>query len=237
MSDISGVNSALDALSVSNKYTKEEKKTQELGQDAFLQLMISQLKNQDPLSPQDNGEFVAQLAQFSSVEGIDKLNNNFDAFANKFVSNQALQASSLVGRSVTVETDTTALAPGGLIAASSDIPPGASNFSLAIQKSNGAVVQTFDVPSLEGERFELVWNGKNAQLNGKTLPVSDALPVADPGVYTFKLTALVQGKQQQLSTDLTANVNSVTLGKNGSLTLNLAGAGPVSLSDVKEINE
>src|SRR6187402_2976578 len=99
MSDMS-TNSASDVLAgyAINKNTSAApaKKSNDLGQDAFLQLMITQMKNQDPLSPQDNSEFVAQLAQFSSVEGLDKLNKNFNAFTGGFMSNQALQASSLV---------------------------------------------------------------------------------------------------------------------------------------------
>ncbi len=237
MSDISGVGSALDAISVANKYKKEEAKPQELGQDAFLQLMISQLKNQDPLSPQENGEFVAQLAQFSSVEGLDKLNNSFESFANKFVSNQALQASSLVGRSVTVATDTTALPPGGIVSGASELPAGADNLSLAISKSNGSLAQTINLPKIDGDTLEFSWNGKDLLVNGKVLEDKNLAAALEPGVYTFKLTALVDGQRSQLPTDLSANVNSVTLGKNGSLTLNLSGVGPVSLADVKTIQE
>lgn len=237
MSDISGLGSAIDALSSSNKYKKDEKAPNELGQDAFLQLMISQLKNQDPLSPQDNGEFVSQLAQFSSVEGLDKLNNNFDTFATKFVSNQALQASSLVGRTVTVPGKTTALEPSGLVTTSAEIPAGSSNFSLAIYKSNGALAQTIDFDKVSGDEMKLAWNGREAVLNGEMLTIPQSVAGVGPGVYTFKLSALIDGKRTELDNNVTANVNSVTLGKNGTLTLNLAGAGSVNLSDVKEINE
>ncbi len=237
MSDISGLGSAIDALSSANKYKKDEKATNELGQDAFLQLMISQLKNQDPLSPQENGEFVSQLAQFSSVEGLDKLNSNFDTFANKFVSNQALQASTLVGRTVTVPGKTTALEPAGVVTTSAQVPPGASNFTLAIYKSSGSLAQTIDFDKVEGEELKLAWNGRDAVANGKVLSVPESFKGVDPGIYTFKLSALVDGKRTELDSNVTANVNSVTLGKNGTLTLNLAGAGSVNLSDVKEINE
>lgn len=237
MSDVSGLGSAIDALSSANKYKKDEKSPNELGQDAFLQLMISQLKNQDPLSPQDNGEFVSQLAQFSSVEGLDKLNNNFDSFANKFVSNQALQASTLVGRTVTVPGKTTALEPGGIVTTSAEIPPGANNFTLAIYKNNGGLAQTIDFDKIDGDELKLAWNGRDAVVNGKAITIPESFKGVDPGVYTFKLSALVDGKRTELDNNVTANVNSVTLGKNGTLTLNLAGAGSVSLSDVKEINE
>ena len=76
-----------------------------LGKDAFLQLLVTQLKNQNPLEPQGNGEFVAQLAQFSSLEGITTLNDTVSGIAGSFGSSQALQASSLVGRSVIAPGD------------------------------------------------------------------------------------------------------------------------------------
>jgi len=76
-----------------------------LGKDAFLQLLVTQLKNQNPLEPQDNGEFVAQLAQFSSLEGITTLNDTVSGLASNYNSSQALQASSLVGRSVIAPSD------------------------------------------------------------------------------------------------------------------------------------
>ncbi|MEY4590598.1 MAG: hypothetical protein RL497_2674 [Pseudomonadota bacterium] len=237
MSDVSGLGSSIDALSSANKYKKDEKTSNELGQDAFLQLMISQLKNQDPLSPQDNGEFVSQLAQFSSVEGLDKLNNNFDSFANKFVSNQALQASSLVGRTVTVQGKTTTLETDGIVTTSANVPPGASNFSLAIYKNNGSLAQTIDFDKVSGEEMKLAWNGREAVLNGQLLNIPESVKGVEPGIYTFKLSALIDGKRTELDNNVTANVNSVTLGKNGTLTLNLAGAGAVNLSDIKEINE
>ena len=76
-----------------------------LGKDAFLQLLVTQLKNQNPLEPQGNGEFVAQLAQFSSLEGITTLNDTVSGIAGNYNSSQALQASSLVGRSVIAPGD------------------------------------------------------------------------------------------------------------------------------------
>jgi flagellar basal-body rod modification protein FlgD len=82
---------------------------QALGKDAFLQLLVTQLKNQNPLDPQDNSAFVAQLAQFSSLEGITTLNSTVSGLAGNYNSSQALQASSLVGRNVIVQTNTAQL--------------------------------------------------------------------------------------------------------------------------------
>jgi flagellar basal-body rod modification protein FlgD len=75
-------------------YQKEDTKgTSELGKDAFLTLLVTQLQHQDPLAPQDNSEFVAQLAQFSSLEGIQNLSSSMGN----------TQALSLVGKNVVIE--------------------------------------------------------------------------------------------------------------------------------------
>ncbi len=75
---------------------KETGATKELGQDAFLMLMLEQLKNQDPLSPMDNKEFLSQQAQFTQLNEIQKLNQNMS------VNNQIMQASSLIGKEVSI---------------------------------------------------------------------------------------------------------------------------------------
>ncbi len=82
--------------------TDREPKSDELGKDQFLELLVAQMNNQDPLSPQENGEFIAQLAQFSTVEGIENMNTSMEALLSGYQSSQALQASSLVGRTVIV---------------------------------------------------------------------------------------------------------------------------------------
>ncbi|MHA5870741.1 flagellar hook assembly protein FlgD, partial [Pseudomonas aeruginosa] len=61
-----------------------------LGKDEFLKLLVAQLKNQDPMSPQQNGEFIAQLAQFSTVEGVQSLNKSMESILSNYQSSQAL---------------------------------------------------------------------------------------------------------------------------------------------------
>ena len=102
----------VDLASLGLTQPKAEKKN-ELGQDAFLELMVTQLKNQDPFKPLDSGEFLGQLAQFGTVQGLSGLQTSFDGLASSLVSNQALQAASLVGRTALVESDHGAIAAGG----------------------------------------------------------------------------------------------------------------------------
>ena len=82
ISDISQLQAATATPAAANPGAK-------LGQDAFLKLMTTQLKNQDPFEPMDNGEFLSQIAQFGTVTGIDDLKETFGDFANSMKSNQA----------------------------------------------------------------------------------------------------------------------------------------------------
>src|SRR5574344_1054483 len=88
----------------SHKVDREVNK--DLGKNEFLELLVAQLNNQNPLDPQDNGEFVAQLAQFSTLEGIEKLNDSMGDIISSVQSSQTLQAASLVGKSVIIPTGT-----------------------------------------------------------------------------------------------------------------------------------
>ena len=85
----------------------------DMGSDDFLALMIAQMKNQDPTKPMDQMAFMSQLAEFSSLSGIQELNGAFGELSTNLTGTQAVQASSLVGRSVAMDTQIAALAPAG----------------------------------------------------------------------------------------------------------------------------
>ena len=208
----------------SQEKNAEIPKSNELGQDVFLELMITQMQNQDPLSPQDNSEFVAQLAQFSSVEGLDKLNNTMDDFVGSFQSSQALQASSLVGRFVKVDAETAYLGTGGLVAGTIELPYSTSDLTMKIYDEAGQLVAEEMMGESAAGDITFLWEGKDA--------VGDQLPA---GNYRFEVLANIDGESVQVNTALSANVDSVTVGANGAISLNVAGVGSVSMSSVKEI--
>lgn len=233
VNDTASAGNILSHLNISNK--PQEKKSNELGQSAFLELMITQMNNQDPLSPQDNTQFVAQLAQFSSVEGLERLNKNFQNFSSTFMSNQALQASSLVGRSVTVTTDSARLMPGDIVSGSVAVPATTSDLSISVYGQSGALVAKIPVGFVPKGETVFRWDGENIEVNGQLLNWTADQP-APAGEYRFEVYATQNGKVEQLETALSANVNSVTLGQDGTLTLNLAGVGPVNIANVKQFN-
>ncbi|WP_370978943.1 flagellar hook assembly protein FlgD [Agaribacterium sp. ZY112] len=237
MSEISSVDNVLSGLNIDKKKEQAEP-SQELGQSAFLELMITQMENQSPLDPQDNTQFIAQLAQFSSVESLDKLNKQFDSFSSNFVANQALQASSLVGRSVTVPATQTGLSSGGIVSLSSHVPASTGDLSLNIYNESGSLVEQLSLGAQPEGEVLLRWDGMSMELNGKLLDWRSSKENGQPpGTYSFELSATNDGQQTALETALSANVNSVTVAQDGSLALNLAGIGTVNLADVKQFNE
>ncbi|WP_411392038.1 flagellar hook assembly protein FlgD [Pseudomonas sp. MPB23] len=200
---------------------------QSLGKDAFLQLLVTQLKNQNPLSPQDNGEFVAQLAQFSSLEGINTLNDSVNAISSNFSSSQALQASSLVGRSIITQTDKAWVDTSKSMTGSVAVTAATGNLSVKITDKDGVVVRTLDMGAQSAGSSDFIWDGKNA--DGEVAPA---------GTYTFTATTKNDaGEAVALATSLPATVTSVTLSQTGGeMVLNLAGGmGSVKLSQIQTI--
>ena len=200
---------------------------QSLGKDAFLQLLVTQLKNQDPLSPQDNGAFVSQLAQFSSLEGINTLNDSVNNISSNYSSSQALQASSLVGRSIITQTDKALVDTSKSMTGSVAVTAATGNVSVKITDKDGVVVRTLDLGAQSAGSSDFIWDGKNA--NGE---------VAAAGTYTFAATTKNDtGDSVALATSLPATVTSVTLSQTGGeMLLNLAGGmGSVKLSQIQTI--
>ena len=231
MTDVTST-SALSDISAAEKLQQSNSTgSSKLDKDVFLKLMVTQMKNQNPLDPQDNSEFVAQLAQFSSVEGIDNLNTTMEDFTSSFgstmsslASSQALQASSMVGRTVKVETDQSYLSEDGEIAGTIVLPADASAVKMLIANADGELVRQIDLGAMDAGEQEFSWDGCDEQ--------GDHL---DEGQYQFAVLATVEGENYQLGTILSANVDSVTVSASGAMSLNVAGVGSVAISDVREI--
>ena len=117
---VDAVGGALD-LSALQLPSSNSSSKKELGQTDFLHLMLTQLKNQDPFKPLDSSEFLGQLAQFGTVSGLAQLQTSFDGLASSLTSDQALQASGLVGRSALVP-GAEALLANGKLSGAVDLP-------------------------------------------------------------------------------------------------------------------
>lgn len=227
MSNINSVSNS-DVLNQFGPKPEEPEKSNELGQNAFLELMIAQMENQSPLDPQDNAQFVAELAQFTSVENLTSLNDSVSALSesleSQFRSSQALQASAMVGRDVMVTGDTTAKSATGAVSAIIDLPTATGDLKVNVVDQTGALVHEANLgQNLAGE-VDFFWTGQDA--GGEPLPAGNYKVVAE---------ARVDGSMQQVNTWVSANVDSVSIAGDGGITLNLAGLPSVSINEVKEI--
>ena len=217
--DVSG--SALDQYQIKQGSSQNK----ELGKNEFLNLLVAQLNNQNPLEPQGNGEFIAQLAQFSQVEGIEKLNTSMGSLLSGYQSSQAQQASSLVGRKVIVPTDKAVVDTSESFKASLVLPVSSSNVYVNVYDTAGSVVSRVNLGEQQAGNVSFIWDGKDS--SGNLMP---------PGTYKFEAQATYDGEAKGLYTMLPANVDSVVLG-GSELMLNLAGLGSVPLSQVQVIGQ
>lgn len=220
MSTVDKTNSVLDSLTKTNA-TRQPSNS--LGQDQFLQLMVAQLKNQDPMQPMQNGEFLSQMAQFGTVKGVQELQTSFSQLANSLQSNQALMASSMVGRSVLVPGQIGSLVPGSGLTGAVTVPS-SSNVTVGIYDSTGQMVRHLDYGTQPAGQMNFVWDG-----------VTDSGTVAPAGNYQIRAVATAGTQTTAADTLVRARVDSVSLGGSNGMQLNLAGMGTVSLSDVKQI--
>ncbi|AKP74206.1 Basal-body rod modification protein FlgD (plasmid) [Piscirickettsia salmonis] len=197
----------------------------ELGQDDFLKLLTTQLKHQDPMQPQENGEFLAQMAQFSTVDGINSINDAVGSLVAELKSTTALQASALVGRSVLAESDKGLLIEGEEFKADIEVPKNAKEVKVNIFTDGGSLVRQVEIGDLADGNYSFVWDGKDE--NGNVMPA---------GRYQFAAEARVEGETQQLPLAVYANIDSVILGKNGEETqVSLSGIGQVGISGIKQL--
>ena len=197
----------------------------ELGQSDFLTLMITQFKNQDPFKPMENGEFLGQLAQFSTVSGIDSLNASFAGLTESLQGEQALQAANLVGHSVLAVTDVGYLPEAGSIDGVIELSTSASEVQIEIVDESGELVQTLSLGEQGAGLARFSWNGLDA--SGE--------PV-DPGHYRISARVIRGAEVESAATALEANIESVTLGRFGQgMTLNVTGGNTLSLAQVYQI--
>lgn len=219
-------NSFIDGLKQgSAKEKTDAEKAGALTQSDFFALLTQQLAFQDPTKPVENDQMIAQMTSFTMADGISSMNNNFKDFAASMNSNQALQASSLVGRNVLVNSDKLVFDGTNEAVGSAEVPPNTSSLTVKVYNAAGELVRS--APAIEPQtgKFDYVWDGKDN--NGNPLK---------SGLYTVKVEAEVAGKNQALKTSTYVPVTSVTLGKSTSdMTLNLYGLGAKKLSDILEI--
>jgi flagellar basal-body rod modification protein FlgD len=218
MSSISDIYSSLGGQAA----TTTKKKEDSLGQADFLRLMTEQLQHQDPLNPMQNSEFLGQLAQFSTVQGIQGLQSSLDGLGSSLATDQLLRGAALVGRNVLVPSAKMSLGAEGTVSGVVAAPD-AGSVTFEVTDANGQSVRKFTVKADKAGEVSFEWDGKNDA--GERLPA---------GTYGVAATFGAGESKQTLSTYVEAPVKSVTVGSDG-VFLDLAGLGTAPLDYVLRI--
>ena len=188
-------------------------------QDRFLKLLVTQLKNQDPLSPMDNAQLTSQIAQINTVTGIATLNTSVQGLSSQFLQMQTLQGASLVGKSVIVPGNKVDIADG-VGQGGFEIATPADAVKVEVLSAAGQVVDTINLGAQSAGLHGFDWvAGKYDNTSNLTFRVS-----ATSGATKLDATALMRDK-----------VNAVSA-SGSALQLQLARAGTVDYSTVKAIN-
>lgn len=197
----------------------------ELGQSDFLDLMLAQLRNQDPLNPMEGDQFLGQLAQFATVNGVQSIETAMEGLSSTMGSARALQASSLVGRSVLMPSDTGLLGEESELRGEVSAAPGTAGVTLEVRGSNGQLLNTLDLAVDAEGKAPYRWDGTT--FDDQRVP---------PGLYHLSASVPADAAASSPEVRVLADVQSVTLGRGSEeVTLNLAGLGTLSLGDILEI--
>ncbi len=206
--------------------TLEDTKDDQLQLTDFLDLMVTELTHQDPFKPMDNTEMATQISQFATVSGINQLNDSFSNLAGSLLSNQALQATNLVGRDVLVPSDIGYYTTGSTLDGVVNLDQSASNVTVRVYDASGALVRELGLGTLSAGETAFSWDG-----------LTDSGTYAPTGYYQVVTQATVGDETVTPLTMLEARVNSVSIGSSGQdLVLNLDGLGSISFNDVAEIH-
>lgn len=218
---------AIDALkSLSATTTASHAKKRSLGQDDFLKLMTTQMTHQDPTKPMDNAQFLSQMAQFGTVSGIQDLQQSFKDFATSISSDQALQATSLVGRNVSIPSNDIVLASGKPVSGSVNLSSNSPSVNIKIMDpETGNIIATKELGEQSAGNVPFEWDGiKN---NGV---------LAAPGSYKIQVEANLNGVATAIQPHIKAHVDSVTMANDShGLQVNLTGLGAVNFNKISQI--
>lgn len=155
------------------------KQTTGLNKDDFMKLFVTQMKNQDPLAPQDSSAMVAQLAQITQVEQSYNTNTNLKSLLDAVNSSSNMSAVSFIGKTISAQGSLVNLAAGSPAQLNFNLAGAAQQVQVAVQDANGKAVRTMTMGMTPAGDGSLAWDGKD---NNNTL-----LP---PGSYSFTVTGI-----------------------------------------------
>lgn len=196
-----------------------------LGQQDFLKLMITQFRNQDPTQPTDSTQFLGQLAQFSTVSGIQGLQDSFSGLASSLQGDQTLRATGLIGRQVLYSSPLLGFDGQTAVAGAVDNPASGANVTVQVADINGRLLRSIPLGAQPAGLVNFEWDGRAA--DGTLLT---------PGSYVMSAQASSGTRTQSIETFSRAAVLGVSVAaSNGQPLLRVDGAGEMPLSQIREI--
>jgi flagellar basal-body rod modification protein FlgD len=201
--------------------------------DKFMTLLVTQLKNQDPLNPLDNAQVTSQLAQLQTVTGVNKLNTTLESLKSSYQSAEAMQATNLIGHGVLVEGNTLGLNSGKAILGVELATPADKVQVVVTSAATGKEVATIDLGAQEAGVVPIAWDG----VPDPTQLDADGKPVTLPdGNYTYTVVATRAGEALKDAKTLSFDsVASVTTNAKDGIKLNLPVKGAVTMADIKQV--
>ena len=195
-----------------------------MGQKDFLTLFTTQLKNQDPLDPVKNEAFVAQLAQFSQLEATTNMSQSLSTFVDSMSSSQMMSGANLIGKKVSVQDGPAQLTAGQPVQGIVSLPNGAEGITMNVYNSKGILVNTIMAGAQTAGDMTWAWDGKD--------DAGNALP---DGTYSFKASAVSQGKQIVPAVSTMATVIGVSQQADKTVLLQIMGGKTMKLADANKI--
>jgi flagellar basal-body rod modification protein FlgD len=191
--------------------------------DKFMTLLITQLKNQDPMNPMDNAQLTSQLAQLNTVTGINKMNETLNSLKTDYQNSANLAATNLINRGVLVDGNQLTLADGKSLFGI-ELGSRADQVEVEIRASGGKVVQTVTLKNVDAGVVPLTWDGK----------LEDGSTAAN-NTYTLNIKA-VRGTEQlkDAKTLQFGTVASISTGAGG-VKLNIPSHGQVTMDAIKQV--
>lgn len=218
---VSGTNQAL-IDSVNGTTSKKAASSTSEAQDRFLKLLTTQLKNQDPLNPLDNAQMTSQLAQISTVDGIEKLNTTLQKLVSSTVDAEGAQAAALVGRQVMVAGSGLKLTDAGA-AGGVELKTAADQVVLTIKDANSLPIRTLNLGELDAGVHNFTWDGK-----------TDAGAKAVNGTYSLSVAAKHRSDKVEAASLEIAGVASINRSNQG-VSLDLGPLGLIKMNEIKQI--
>jgi flagellar basal-body rod modification protein FlgD len=192
-------------------------------QDRFLKLLVTQLKNQDPLNPMDNAQLTSQLAQISTVNGIQQLNTTMQSLSSSLLSSQSMQSAGLIGRVVLTDGNSVAYDGANPGVGGAQLAQSADSLKVTIKGPSGNVIRQLDLGAQSSGFVPFRWDG-----------LDDSGATVTAGIYSFAVAAS-RGGQAITATPVAAGaVQSVSFG-NGGQSLNVKGIGDIQMQQIKSI--